>query len=532
MFPLPALTPPVRRILTSLALITGVVAAVYADTPSMKSSLDDLDRYLLDRELYISRRHNHIDSLKKNLLSLNRGEPEWFAAMDEISEAYTAFNNDSLLNCYNTAMEVAEQSGNDSLQTCFRLKMLAHLPLTGNISETVSNFEAIDTTGFSKDMVILYLDNARQMFNYISSFHRSNPAVAQKWKGLEMDAKRKLMELLPPDSPKYQYCQAEYLFQNGQYEQSKEVSLKLLESISPESNLYARVCHNLADIASLQGNESERIYYLTRSAVTDIRTATLEVTSLQELGVYLFNHDDLSRAYTYLSVALENAVNCHAPLRVLEISETLPLIERAHYTQNRTSYRRLFYLLIAACLLLLLLAVTLLVLRRQFNRKTTLQNRLEGANLTKEIYLSQFLILCASYMDKLNSFNQLVKRKISAGKVDDLYKLSKSSRFMEEQSKEFYEVFDNAFLHIYPTFVEEVNKLLLPDKKIILEENERLNTDLRILALMRLGMEDANRVAHMLNYSVNTIYAYRNRLRNRAINRDSFEADVMKISSI
>ncbi|MDE7154359.1 MAG: hypothetical protein K2O00_07975 [Muribaculaceae bacterium] len=532
MLRLPTLTLHAKSILAALATILGVAAGMYADTPSVNSSLDDLDSYLLDRELYISQRNKRIDSLKTNLQLLDRGEPMWFAAMDEISEAYSAFNNDSLLNCYNTAMEVAAGQGNDSLRISFKLKILAHLPLTGNISETVSDFESIDTTGFSKDMQILYLDNARQMFNYISAFHRSNPAVAQKWKSREMVAKRKLMELLPPESPKYQYCQAEYLFQTGQYEQSKEVSLKLLEKISPESNLYARVCHNLADIASLQGNESERIYYLTRSAVTDILTATLEVTSLQELGVYLFNHNDLSRAYTYLYVALENAVNCHAPLRVLEISETLPLIERAHYTQNRTSYRLLLYLLIAACLLLLLLAVTLVVLKRQFNRKTTLQNRLEGANLTKEIYLSQFLILCSSYVDKLNSFNQLVKRKISAGKVDDLYKLSKSSRFMEEQSKEFYEVFDNAFLHIYPTFVEEVNKLLLPDKKILLEENERLNTDLRILALMRLGMEDTNRVAHMLNYSVNTIYAYRNRLRNRAINRDSFEADIMKISSI
>lgn len=526
------LTLTLKRLLLALSLMAVTVTGLWADTHRVSESLSELDSYLSDRNEFINTRKLRIDSLKEHLLSVERGAPEWFDAVEKISEVYTGFNNDSTLAYYETAMEAADEFQQDSLATYFRLKLLANLPLTGYIVETVEAFNDIDTTGFSKEMTINYYDNARQMFNYISAFYRSDPIQSEVWKEKELETKRKLMGLLPPSSHQYQYCEAEYLFQKGEYEKSKEVSLKLLEQISPESNLYARVCHNLADIAKIHGNDEDRIYYLTQSAITDIRTATLEVTSLQELGVYLFNRNDLSHAYTYLSVALENAVACHAQLRVLDISETLPLIESAHYRQNENNYMLLLYLFIAACLLLLLLAITLLFLKRQIKRKTTLQNRLEGANLTKEVYISQFLNLCSSYMDKLNSFNQLVTRKISAGKVDDLYKLSKSSRFMEEQSKEFYEVFDNAFLHIYPTFVSEVNSLLMPDKQITLEENGRLNTDLRILALMRLGMEDANRVAQMLNYSVNTIYAYRNRLRNRAINRDTFEDDVMKISSI
>lgn len=521
-----------KPLLLFLALLVTAAAHVCADVQPVKKSLAELDSYLADKEKFIAIRNQRIDSLKTVLNSLERGEPEWYRAMDDISDVYTAFNNDSSLAYYETALRTAKEHGLDSLADVFKIKLLANLPLTGYIVETVNAFNNIDTVGYSKDMTILYLDNARQMFNYISAFYRSDPNQAEIWKGKEMEAQQKLINLLPPSSEHYQYCQAEYLFHKGQYNKSKEVSLNLLKRISPDSNLYARVCHNLADIAKIQGNESERIYYLTRSAITDVRTATLEITSLQELGVHLFNNDDLGHAYNYLSVALENAVECHAPLRVLEISETLPLIESAHYKQNNNTYHLLLYLLIAACVLLLLLAISLIMLKRQINRKTTLQNRLEGANLTKEIYISHFLNLCSSYIDKLSSFNQLVKRKISAGKVDDLYKLSKSSRFMEEQSKEFYDVFDDAFLHIYPTFVEEVNRLLLPDKQITLEDATHLNTDLRILALMRLGMEDANRVAHMLNYSVNTIYSYRNRLRNRAINRDTFESDVMKITSI
>lgn len=122
-------------------------------------------------------------------------------------------------------------------------------------------------------------------------------------------------------------------------------------------------------------------------------------------------------------------------------------------------------------------------------------------------------------------------RKLAAGQSDELYRMAKSGKFVEEQTGEFYEVFDDAFLHIYPDFVEQVNGLLRPECRITLQSGEMLNTDLRILAFMRLGIEESPRIAQVLNYSLNTIYAYRNRLKSRAINRETFEADVMSINS-
>lgn len=110
--------------------------------------------------------------------------------------------------------------------------------------------------------------------------------------------------------------------------------------------------------------------------------------------------------------------------------------------------------------------------------------------------------------------------------------MTKSGKFVEEQSREFYDTFDKAFLHIYPDFVEQVNALLKPDERIELRDGELLNTDLRILAFMRLGVDESTRIAQVLNYSVNTIYSYRNRLKNRAVNRENFENDIMKIGAI
>ena len=143
--------------------------------------------------------------------------------------------------------------------------------------------------------------------------------------------------------------------------------------------------------------------------------------------------------------------------------------------------------------------------------------------------MSQFLNLCSVYMDKLNQFCSLAERKISTGNVDELYRLTKSGKFIENQSKDFYEVYDNAFIHIYPHFVEKVNELLLPECRFTLAEGELLNNDLRILSLIRLGITESGRIAQILNYSINTVYAYRNRLRNRAIDRENFEAAIASL---
>ena len=147
----------------------------------------------------------------------------------------------------------------------------------------------------------------------------------------------------------------------------------------------------------------------------------------------------------------------------------------------------------------------------------------------KEIYISRVLDLCSVYMDKIHQFCHIVSSMISAGQVDELYRLTTSGKFVENQSADFYNIFDEAFLHIYPGFIENVNRLLKPECRFELRKDEKLNTDLRILAFMRLGIDDSARISHILNYSINTIYTYRNKIRNRAINRDTFEQDILTL---
>jgi tetratricopeptide (TPR) repeat protein len=381
-------------------------------------------------------------------------------------------------------------------------------------------------------MMRVYHDSGRQMFSYISSYYSNWLSVHDYWQNRAVQSQIKLLPLLDPTSDKYLLNCGEYYFNIREYSHSKEVLLKLLDHIDYDNEHYAIAAHILASIAMSRGDRNEYMYYLTRSAIADMRHATLEVTSLQELAGVLFETGDKSRAHNYISEALSNAVESRASVRMMQTTELLKMVEEDHNSQIAL-WRSWMYAAIAVlAVVLLALLISMFYLRRQLNHVARMKQELQDANNIKDVYISQFLSLCSIYMDKLKQFCKLANRKISAGQVDDLYKITKSGKFIEEQSVEFYKVFDDAFLHIYPNFVEKVNALLRPEEQIQLNDGETLNSDLRILAFMRLGIDDTTRVAQILNFSVNTIYAYRNRMRNRAINRETFEKDILAIGSI
>lgn len=506
--------------------------AIGITNSQVQDALHRLDAELAIADNYIAERQNDIDSLKATHRLEAADGRRWLHTAIEIADRYTAFDTDSAVQYYNRAYERAVSLNLDSIATSLKLKRATYLPLIGFSADAITEYGSVDPESLSPALLELYHESGRQMYSYISSLYPAYPDAYNHWNRKALDSQMRLIQLLDIASPKYKLNQGEYYYNNGEHTKAKVILEELLESIPAESNMYARATHFLANIAKARGEHNGYIYYLALSAIADIKSATMEVTSLQELGAELFEDNDVDRAHTYLSRALANAVRCHAMMRMIQSSEALPIIEAAHIVEIGEWRRRMYGVVAIMAVLLIGVGLMLLLLRREMKRMKELQQRLEKANHAKEVYISQFLNLCSIYMDKLNQFCKIANRKISTGKVDDLYRLTKSGKFVEEQSKEFYDIFDNAFLHIYPGFVKAVNALLRPDEQIELKEGELLNTDLRILAFMRLGIEEGTRIAQVLNYSVYTIYTYRNKLRNRAIDRNTFEAEVMKINSI
>ena len=210
----------------------------------------------------------------------------------------------------------------------------------------------------------------------------------------------------------------------------------------------------------------------------------------------------------------------------------MPLVDGAYKVKLDEQRRTLIITTIVVSLLSIGMIVAILMILKQMRRLHQVRLHLKEANSIKDEYIGHFLELCSIYMDRLDNFCKVVIRKITAGQAEELVKMTKSSKFAEDQHKMFYENFDGAFLHIYPTFIDEFNALLQPEERIEVKEQGKLTTELRIFALLRMGVDDSAKVARFLHYSVNTIYAYRNKVKNKAVDRENFEENVMKIGTI
>lgn len=516
----------------------AAVGAFPAETEMKVSSrevtdaLRTLDDVLDSRDLYVGRRSARLDSLNRNIDELPRRDPRRLDLLMSLADCYTGYLTDSAIINYRRGEELAQRLNDDVMAMKFKLKATSVMPLTGFGATAVETYESLDIDSMKGDLKVVALEAGRQLYSYQASFFDNYRDEYDRWNDKAVESQRQLLELLPEGTPKFALNTGEYYFLTGKPSEARAVLLELLDSVPGDSNIAARAAHILSSLAKNRGDNDAHLYYLTMSAIADLKSATREMVSLQELGIALYARGDTERAYECLSVALAYAVECNAAMRMLQTSEALPVIEAAHRDTVALSRRRLNIVIGVMALSLLAVLTMLVKLRKKMRQMSQLQEVLAGANRVKEMYMSQFLNLCTTYMSKLNQFCKIASRKISTGHVDDLYKLTNSGRFVEEQSREFYDTFDKAFLHIYPDFVDEVNRLLKPDERIELKEDEVLNTDLRILAFMRLGVEESTRIAQVLNYSVHTIYSYRNRLRNRAVDRENFEADVMKIGSL
>ena len=297
---------------------------------------------------------------------------------------------------------------------------------------------------------------------------------------------------------------------SGQLEEALKMNDSRLAGIRPDTPEYALVTYHRSQLYRSLGDRQQEKYYLALSALTDVRLAITDHASLWTLAQLLYEEGDIERAYRYIRFSWD---------------------ETNHYNA-----RLLFYLWMISILSLLLIMAVIWIYR-QMKHLSIARSHLEQANEQlqmsnhiKEEYIGRFLKLCSTYIDRLDAYRRMVNKKLSGGQTEELLKMVRSRDVLDTDLKELYENFDTAFLHLFPDFVEKFNQLLQPEERIILRKGELLNTELRIFALIRLGIDDSSQIAEFLRYSVNTIYNYRAKVKNKAcVSRDDFEMCVMRI---
>lgn len=524
---------PAKRLLFIITIIAANLSATLCaqtvaniDKATLNASIEELDELLANRDKFLEKKYSAITALKRQAKEVTTA-----TTLANVARAYVEVNNDSAVRYFDRAILLAPDGSEE--HGLLQAQLAARLPIKGLTQEAVETYEAVDSTIFSHDNLVEYYDAGCRMYIALTSIFSNDIKVAQKYSAKVLQYKKRLLSALSDqkESPRYRMEHGEYLLREGKAEAAEALVRYVYDTQSIGTQLHTRAAHILSHIVARRDDDDACLYYLVNSIISDVNAGSVELPSLQDLGTAMYDHGDYTHALNYLNIAMSNAANSHAWTRMIQVSKAIPMVQEMQQQDSTDARNRLIYTLLAVIALLIMFVVAAYNLRKSLRTQTDTQAKLRESNRLKEQYISQFLTLCAVYMDRLTQFSKMVKRKLAAGKVEDVTRLLKSGKYMDEQSEEFFAVFDDAFLHIYPTFVEDVNKLCREDAQIELKEGELMNADLRLLAFMRLGIEDSSCIAQILNYSVNTVYAYRNKLKQRAIDRSTFEHDIMQIGA-
>lgn len=300
--------------------------------------------------------------------------------------------------------------------------------------------------------------------------------------------------------------------------------------------------------------------YLILSAISDIQSSIRDNASIPILANMLMQEGDIDRAYKYVRFSLDNINDYNTRFRSSEILSIQTIIEKAYQKKTEEQNNKLRLFLIVISLLLILLTISIFYVYKQMKKGIIIGKRLKEANLElntlnqklhnmnnelrklnmevveanqiKEEYIGYFLDECSKYIDKLDDLRKTINKKIQEKQIESLYKMTKNNNMKDDELKELFRNFDIMFTHLFPDFVEKFNFLLMDEEQIILKKGETLNNELRIYALIRLGIDDSGKIANFLGYSVNTIYNYRAKIKNKAkISREDFDWTVKKIGT-
>lgn len=497
----------------------------------LDKALDTLDYVISQRKTFISNRAALIDSLKSDVYTLRKGELT-MSDFKLIGEAYEGFCVDSATAYYYSGYCEAVEQANKQMQHVFLIDLVGQMAKTPLLARGISIIDSIDVSALDNNTRLKYYNTRATLYINLLQY-----SVNPSWQALHhkkaVEALENLMACYQRNSTNYQ------LTASVRYYLCQDTTMAIgelneaMEHIDRSHPAYAIATSLLANL--YKGNptkQNDYLYYLTLSAITDVKNANTESFSLAMLGGELFRYGDLDRAYNYLTAAGE-AVSISGS-QVLSADMTSTLLVLAESIKAREATAKKFSFFVALIALFLLVVVFWICIRWKVSKSRYKKsvNAFQAAISQRDLYISQLLDFCSVYADALGDFNKMAGRKLKAGQGQDLLSMIESGKVIQEQNERFFAVFDEAVLHIFPNFVSEVNGLLEEDKQIELGTAKSLTPELRILAFMRLGVSDSVRISKFLGLSLNTIYTYRNRMKTRAKNRDSFDEDIQNIGKI
>lgn len=526
-------------------------------TQSLLCTLDDV--ILKHKMQYREQRLKQINQLKVQARSATGHNK--YNLYKEIFDLYSHFQTDSAQVYICKMRQLPAYKTDVVMQATLHIAQAEIMAVSALYAEALNELDKVPRSLINAEHIELrlyYYRIKRTIYGWMCTYYTKASEQHQLWEEKTMNYRDSLLSFETIKNLNRDIVLADKYNALGQPQKAINM-LKPYAAQASEATPHPYVCFTLAQAYLLKGNRAKGVYYLTLTAIADLHNATCEYQALPMLAQILFDNGDVERAYSYLLCSMEDASYCKAGLRSIEASNIFPIIDKQYKQREKEQRQRDHVLMYALVALSFVLIGVVLYLRKQMqklremrhqqtrnnaelaaanqrmheaneklqaalqevkNTNEELQNTYSQLRMTdkvKEEYIARYLNRCRMYLDQLAEFRSSTLRLIKNRHFEEVANQLKRDLNAKVEQTQFYADFDAAFLTLFPDFVSSFNALLQPEHQLTVKKNGLLNTELRIYALIRLGIHDTTRIAHFLDYSTATVYNYRSKIRNKAI---------------
>lgn len=530
-----------------------------------KKQLATLDSLIDLRPQFQEKKEQDIKNTKKILGRLPALSPKRYDLNKDIQQLYRGYICDSLIYYIYENIKLSKQLKDPYKTMESEISLAIYLAKSGMYLEALVLMDSIKRAEVSEELLDTYYRAYNLIYRQKAYISKDKILAEQMFVPLAKVYQDSLLAVVDSGSTICYEVYIQKYMDEKRYVEALELSENRLALLVPGDRECAAVWYNIGDAKNSMGDKEGFFEAMLNSAVEDMRQCIKDHASLHRIARTLYDWDEVSRAASYIQICMEDVYFYNANLRSLQIAKTLPVVTQAYEKKNQsyiTSLRTrvvVIFLLFFFCVGILVIVVVQKNKLSRMHRKlqesndslnalsrkladvnvhlNDINNELVENNYIKENYVAHFIRLNSEYIDKNQKFKLEINKALRKGKVEEALRMTLCTSADDEDLEEFYANFDEAFLSIFPHFIEEYNKLMAEENKILLTDKQRerktLTSELRVFALIRLGFSDSATIARMLRYSINTIYNIRSKAKNKSVvSKESFESLIMKIGTL
>ena len=539
----------------TVSVVIMIFSCAIFSSANNAALLQKLDSVIEASETIVAEKNKKIAMLKQ-MAAKENNTALLLERYRELSEEYYVFKFDSAKVYVEKGLALAKKVQNSRYIVTNTIMKAKLLSIGGLYSEAINTLNTIEQDSLGEQNMLFDYNIAYSTIYSYWADYCNDDTYSPIYRERSNAYLKTAIANIDKNNAAYDYYMGEYyVYIDKDDDKALKHYFRTLEKNGMTSRVYAMASFAIANNYSAHENMEKYEEYLIKASICDILCCTKENLALQDLAMHLFKQDNenIERARVYINTAMDDAKSYNNRLRILEISQKLPIIVSTYHKRLTTQNSTLMYAVWGISLLVVTMLVLLYFFVRQNkllskrrhelhvsnNMLTETNERLNHANeqlldtnRKREGLAKLYIDLCAKYIDKMAKFQVMVQRKIKANQINELMSYMSSSRLNYEDADTFMKRFDEAFLNLYPSFVTEFNALLKEDEQVITKNPHSLTTELRIFALIRLGVKESSEIAALLYYTPRTIYNYRSAFKNKALDRESFEERVCMLCTI